>query len=129
MPYLLFCTTGFQVVSLLGSAAAMEVMALRNCLAAGKKDLAQRFFKQAAAVIDIPWDLTVANDRRLSGARAPAPRRLINWYMAKLQVTARRDPELALAFQSVGNLFTQPPIALAPAAGVARAQRQPEARR
>jgi hypothetical protein len=87
------------------STAAMEVMALRACLAAGEQELAQRFFKQAAGVIDIPWGLNVGNDRRLSRAKESMPRRLINWYMAKYQIAARRDPELALAFQRVGNLF------------------------
>ena len=96
------------------STAAMEVMALRACLADGEEDLPQRFFKQAAVAVDIPWALTVGNDRRLAGAKAPMPRRLINWYMAKLQRAARRDPELALAFQSVSNLFAPPQSLLHP---------------
>lgn len=96
------------------STAAMEVTALRACLAAGEDNLAARFFKEAAKAIDIPWALTVGNDRRLSGVKAPLPRRLVNWYMAKLQVAARRDPELALAFQNVGNLFAPPQSLLHP---------------
>jgi 2-polyprenyl-6-methoxyphenol hydroxylase-like FAD-dependent oxidoreductase len=96
------------------STAAMEVVVLRECLAAGSKDLAPRFFKQAARVIDIPWTLTVGNDRRLSGAKQPAPKRIINWYMGKLQRAARQDPELALAFQKVTNLFAAPSSLLHP---------------
>lgn len=97
------------------SVAAMEALALRNCLAQGPQDLARRFFRQASRVIDNPWSLTVGNDQRLSGAPLPAPRRLFNWYLSRYQRAARHDPELALAFQRVGNLFAAPTSLLHPA--------------
>lgn len=97
------------------SVAAMEALALRDCLAQGQQDLARRFFRQASRVIDNPWSLTVGNDQRLSGAPLPAPRRLLNWYLGRYQRAARHDPELALAFQRVGNLFAAPTSLLQPA--------------
>ncbi|MBW7883698.1 MAG: hypothetical protein H3C34_13885 [Caldilineaceae bacterium] len=96
------------------STAAMQVQALQECLVHGEANLARRFFRTAAKAIDIPWSLTVGNDRRLSGASQPAPKRLLNWYMARLQIAARRDPEVALAFLKVGSLFAPPASLLTP---------------
>ncbi|MBK8795033.1 MAG: FAD-binding monooxygenase [Anaerolineales bacterium] len=96
------------------STATMQAPALQACLAQGPVDLERRFSRQAAAAIDNPWNLTVGNDQRLSGAALPAPKRLLNWYMARLQLVARRDPEVALAFLKVGSLFAAPPSLLHP---------------
>jgi hypothetical protein len=96
------------------STAAMEAQALHKCLAQGEQDLARRFFRQASKVIDSPWSLTVGNDLRLSGAKQPLPKRFIDAYIGKLQVVARRDPEVALAFLRVGNLMAAPSSLLHP---------------
>ena len=96
------------------SVAALEALALQDCLAQGKHDLAQRFFQQTSKVIDIPWSITVGNDQRLSGAKLPAATRFINWYLGKLQAAARHDQVLALAFLRVGNLFAAPASLLHP---------------
>jgi hypothetical protein len=97
------------------SVAAMEALALRDCLAQGQQDLARRFFRRASRVIDNPWSLTVGNDQRLSGGPLPAPRRLLNAYLGRYQLAARRDPVLALAFQRVGDLSAPPASLLDPA--------------
>ncbi len=47
--------------------ACLEALALRQCLAAGTHGLAQRFFRAAARLIDIPWQIAVN-----SGPRGPA---------------------------------------------------------
>src|ERR671916_2707997 len=37
--------------------AALQALALRDLLAAGIPDLARTFFRRAARVIDVPWDI------------------------------------------------------------------------
>lgn len=96
------------------SVAAMEVEALRLCLALGIDNLAQRFFKQASQVVDIPWEITVGNDMQLAGTAAAPPTRFINWYIGKLQQVARYDPHVSLAFMKVANLLAAPPTLLQP---------------
>jgi hypothetical protein len=67
-------------------------------------------------VIDIPWDTTVANDRRLVDPRGSRGlmTRFMQWYMGKLHVAARRDPGVALAFLSVAGLLAPAPSVLRP---------------
>jgi hypothetical protein len=98
------------------SVATLEALALQACLKAGTSQLAPRFFKQASQVLDIPWSITVGNDMRLTQPdRVYTPMmRFINWYMDKLQIAARHDPMIALAFQRVANLMATPPSLLQP---------------
>ena len=96
--------------------AAMEAMALRDCLDTGNEQLAQRFFKQANKIIDMAWSIATVNDLSISEAKAtmPAPMRFINWYMGKLQIAARYDSVVALAFMKVANLMASPASVLHP---------------
>ncbi|GAB4423709.1 MAG: FAD-binding monooxygenase [Anaerolineae bacterium] len=96
--------------------AAMEAAVLAACLAEGPEQLAQRFFARVSKVIDIPWNITVGNDRRLMEPDRPVPpmARFINWYMGKLHIAARRDPVAALAFLKVTNLMAPPASVLHP---------------
>lgn len=97
--------------------AAQEATLLRQCLAAGDADLAQRFFAAASTVIDTPWDIAVGNDLRhpqVSGPR-PAKVRFINWYIGKLHMAAQHDGKLANAFLTVANLQAPPESLLHPA--------------
>lgn len=90
--------------------AALESLALQNCLAVGKQNLARRFFKAASKVVDIPWSITVNNDLRIPqvlGSRT-LQIRFFNWYMSKLQIAAQQDPFVALAFLKVRNLIASP---------------------
>lgn len=95
--------------------AAIEATVLHDCLSRGAANLAARFFQQASKVIDIPWNITVGNDLRLTpNPQFSLPVRFINWYVGKLQIAARHDPELSLAFMKVANLFVPPPSLLHP---------------
>jgi 2-polyprenyl-6-methoxyphenol hydroxylase-like FAD-dependent oxidoreductase len=97
--------------------AAQEALALQQCLRTGSNDLARRFFKAAAKIIDIPWDIAVGSDLRhpqVKGARPPMLR-FINWYIGKLHLAATRDSTLATAFLKVANLMIPPSSLLHPA--------------
>jgi hypothetical protein len=97
--------------------AALEAAALHECLAqGGAEQLESRFFKKVSQVVDIPWNITVGNDRRFVEPEKSANpmARFINWYMGKLHIAARRDPVAALAFLKVTNLMAPPASVLNP---------------
>jgi 2-polyprenyl-6-methoxyphenol hydroxylase-like FAD-dependent oxidoreductase len=90
--------------------SALESLALQNCLAKGSENLAKRFFKEAAKVVDIPWSIAVGSDLRIpqvEGTRSLKVR-FLNWYISKLHVAAPRYPVLAIAFLKVTNLLASP---------------------
>jgi 2-polyprenyl-6-methoxyphenol hydroxylase-like FAD-dependent oxidoreductase len=97
--------------------AAQEAVTLRDVLNAGAEDIAPRFFKAAAKIVDIPWDIAVGNDLRHPCVEGPRPAmvRFINWYIGKLHLAARNDATLATAFLKVANLMSPPPALLSPA--------------
>jgi hypothetical protein len=82
----------------------------------GTSQLAQRFFKRASRVVDIPWSITVGNDMRLTNPDKAYPpmTQFINWYMDRLQIAARHDATVAFAFLKVANLMAAPPSLLRP---------------
>jgi len=90
---------------------------LDACLKQGFDNLAQRFFKDAASVVDVPWDIAVGNDLRHPEVKGPRPAkvRFINWYVGKLHQAAREDGGLATAFLRVANLEAPPETLLHPA--------------
>jgi 2-polyprenyl-6-methoxyphenol hydroxylase-like FAD-dependent oxidoreductase len=96
--------------------AAQEAATLDGCLKQGFDNLAQRFFKAAAAVVDVPWDIAVGNDLRHPAVQGPRPAfvRFINWYIGKLHMAAQHDERLSNAFLSVANLVAPPPVLLKP---------------
>jgi 2-polyprenyl-6-methoxyphenol hydroxylase-like FAD-dependent oxidoreductase len=97
------------------SVAAQEAAALGACLSEGDDRLAQRFFARASAIVDMAWTITAGSDRRLAGERPRRPsERLLGWYMDRLQVAARYDPQVALAFLRVSNLLAAPASVLQP---------------
>jgi 2-polyprenyl-6-methoxyphenol hydroxylase-like FAD-dependent oxidoreductase len=98
------------------TSAALQALALKDELANGVARLAQRFFKAASKVVDIPWSMAVGNDLnnpKIAGKRTPKVR-FINWYMSKLFVAAHQDPVVAKAFLKVTNLMAPPPSVMAP---------------
>jgi 2-polyprenyl-6-methoxyphenol hydroxylase-like FAD-dependent oxidoreductase len=97
--------------------AAQEAAALDACLKRGLDGLAQRFFKAAAGIVDVPWDIAVGNDLRHPQVKGPRPAmvRFINWYIGKLHMAAQHDQTLATAFLRVANLVAPPPSLLNPA--------------
>jgi 2-polyprenyl-6-methoxyphenol hydroxylase-like FAD-dependent oxidoreductase len=96
--------------------AAQEAAVLDACLKQGLDDLAPRFFKAAAAVADVPWDIAVGNDLRHPAVQGPRPAlvRFINWYIGKLHMAAQHDEQLSNAFLRVANLVAPPPALLKP---------------
>ncbi len=100
--------------------AALEAIALRQCLSHGRGRLAQRFFRRASRLVDTPWQIAVGADLRhpaVEGART-AMVRFLNWYIGKLHLAARRDPVLTKAFLEVANLMKPPASILRPAMAV-----------
>jgi 2-polyprenyl-6-methoxyphenol hydroxylase-like FAD-dependent oxidoreductase len=98
------------------SVAAAEAEALAACCQEGLDGLALRFFRRSAEVVDIAWALSAQNDSRLLNPQADrsARTRFLQWYMARLHVAARRDPQAALAFLSVVGLLAPPSSVLRP---------------
>jgi 2-polyprenyl-6-methoxyphenol hydroxylase-like FAD-dependent oxidoreductase len=100
------------------SVAALEAAALGACLERGDgQQLAERFFAQAARIIDIPWGTAVGNDLRFPevvGPRTPMTR-FINSYLVRLHRAAHRDAALSIAFLRVVNLLEPPSSILRPA--------------
>ncbi len=90
--------------------AALESLALQNCLAQGRQNLWAHFFKEAGKVVDIPWSIALNTDLcipQVEGTRSPMAR-LFSWYMVKLHVAARRDRVVASAFLHVAGLMASP---------------------
>jgi hypothetical protein len=94
----------------------LQAIELRRALASGVHDLARRFFRRAAKVVDTPWRIAVGNDLRMPETVGPrnAGVTFVNWYMSKLHKAAHRDPVPALAFHQVSNLLAAPPSVMHP---------------
>ncbi|MBX6749766.1 MAG: FAD-dependent monooxygenase [Micromonosporaceae bacterium] len=97
--------------------AAVEALALRDCLARGRRGLAKRFFARAAKIVAIPWSVAVTADLRfphVQGRRTRAVR-FLNWYIARVHRVAARDGAVGKAFLRVANLIDPPQRLFAPA--------------
>jgi 2-polyprenyl-6-methoxyphenol hydroxylase-like FAD-dependent oxidoreductase len=100
--------------------AAVEALALRDCLARGRRGLARRFFTRTAKIIAIPWSVSVTADLRfphVAGRRTRAIR-FLNWYIARLHRVATRDGAVGKAFLRVANLIDPPQRLFAPTLAV-----------
>jgi len=97
--------------------ATCEAVALREATESGMDGLASRFFKAAAKVIDIPWQVSVGADLALEQVRGPRPFpvNLINAYVGRVQRVAVQDPRVAAAFIKVMHMIEPPPSLFAPA--------------
>lgn len=96
--------------------AACEALALRDMLARGHGALARRFFRAAAGVIEVPWQIAVGGDLALpmvQGAR-PLPVRIVNAYLARVHRVAVHDAEVAGAFVRVVHMLARPETLFAP---------------
>ena len=99
------------------SVAALQALELQRALARRTSNLASEFFGRAAKVVENPWGMSASkNDLRMKEVRRRrnAASTLINWYMARLQKAAHRDPSLALAFHRVTNLLAPPQSLMSP---------------
>jgi len=73
--------------------------------------IAPTFFKRAAKVVDIPWQLAVGEDFRFpqtTGTKPPGTD-FINRYVAKVHRATLHDEVVGLAFLKVMNLMAPPP--------------------
>jgi 2-polyprenyl-6-methoxyphenol hydroxylase-like FAD-dependent oxidoreductase len=98
--------------------AALQAVALRNCLADRDGDLSRRFFKATAKQVAPVWRANRLNDSTLSpspgGGWRRALRRLVNWQMDKVQAAAGNDPAVLEAILRVKNLVDPPARLLQP---------------
>lgn len=90
--------------------AALEALALRDCLMDGKADIANRFFRAAARHIGPAWAMNQARDRTPSpvGSRRSMSRRFANWTMNKAFKAAESDIVLTETFARINNLIDPP---------------------
>ncbi|MGH3825033.1 MAG: NAD(P)/FAD-dependent oxidoreductase [Pseudonocardiaceae bacterium] len=98
------------------SVAALEALALRECLRGGTYRLAPRFFRAAAKIVDRAWEISVTGDLRLPEVvgRRTLKVRLINAYLPRLHAAAAIDSRVATAFLRVSNLLDAPPRLVSP---------------
>ncbi|CAN5144358.1 FAD-dependent monooxygenase [soil metagenome] len=90
--------------------AALDAVALRDCLQVGEADLARRFFRAAARHVGPTWAMNQASERDSSGY--PRPRslkgRLRAGVMRAIFAAAGRDIVLTERFLRVRNLIDPP---------------------
>ncbi len=93
--------------------SAQEALTLRSHLRKGAPPQASRFFKDIAAVIEVPWGISAGGDTTFPEVEAPRPFmvRMMNSYMAKLQAAATQDGVVTRTFMRVAGLV-EPPAAL-----------------
>ena len=112
------------------SVAAAEAVTLRDCLAAGERGLARRFFTATArGACGDAWDLATGSDLALPQVAGPRPVRVrvLNAYLRRLRAAAVDDNAVAGALIAVVGLVEQPRTLLAPGI-VRRVARGPRAR-
>ncbi|MFZ1753703.1 MAG: FAD-dependent monooxygenase [Caldilineaceae bacterium] len=104
-------TYGQGMSSAILQAAALDKILTQNAVA--PELLARTFFKAAAKVVDIPWQLSVGEDFRFPQTTGPKPAGvdLINRYVAAVHRATRFDEEVGRAFLKVMNLL-EPPTSL-----------------
>jgi hypothetical protein len=93
--------------------AALQALALRQCLHRGADGLARRYFRAAAKPIGVAWRFAVGADLNLPEVEGPRPLslRLANRYVDRLQTAAESDLVVAEQFTKVVALI-DPPIRL-----------------
>jgi hypothetical protein len=82
--------------------AALEALALRDELAAAGPDLHRRFFRHAARLIDVAWELAAGGDLALPvvPGRRPLRTRLVNAYVHRIGLAAARDAQVGVTFHA-----------------------------
>lgn len=97
------------------TSASLQAQALDGLLAKHTPEpkLAGLFFKRAAQIVDIPWQLAVGEDFRFSETVGPKPPGVdfINKYVSRVQRATLRDEVVCAAFLRVMSLL-KPPTSL-----------------
>jgi hypothetical protein len=90
--------------------AALEALALRDCLSKGTADLARRFFRASAKPIRQAWQLAVGGDLALPEIEGapPLPIRLMNPYVDRILTAAEYDISVFEQFIRVAWLVDPP---------------------
>jgi 2-polyprenyl-6-methoxyphenol hydroxylase-like FAD-dependent oxidoreductase len=89
--------------------AALQVLALRDCLGAGDTDLPRRFYRAAAKHIGPVWAVSRANDHAPSASAARTwRRRLRSWTQHAALKAATNDIAVAERFLRVRGLIDPP---------------------
>lgn len=96
--------------------AACEALVLQRELGRGLAGLGRRYFRAAARVVDVPWQLAVGGDLGIDAVPGPRPLpvRIVNAYLARLFRVAPQDAVVSLAFQRVVHMLDQPGALFAP---------------
>jgi len=87
--------------------AALEALALRDCLSHGTRDLARRFFRATAVTIQQAWQLSTNADLampEIDGA-PPLAARLLNEYVDRVLAAAESDTAVANQFVRVTSML------------------------
>jgi hypothetical protein len=94
------------------TSAAMQAQALDHVLAKRPSldAIAPVFFKKAAKVVDMPWQMAVGEDFRFPTTTGPKPSGtdIINRYTAKVNRVSHYDEVVGAAFLRVMNLLAPP---------------------
>lgn len=97
------------------TSASMQASALDNLLTERTADdeLAKVFFRRAAKIVDIPWQLAVGEDFRYTETTGPKPAGidLVNKYVSRVQRATLSDEVVCKAFLNVMSLL-KPPTSL-----------------
>jgi len=98
------------------SVAALEGLALRSHLERAREPQPQRFFRDVARLIEVPWNIAAGGDLAFSAAEGRRTRkiRLVNAYIARLLAAAAHDASLSRAFVRVAGLVDRPGKLLSP---------------
>ncbi|MET0897161.1 MAG: 2-polyprenyl-6-methoxyphenol hydroxylase-like oxidoreductase, partial [Mycobacterium sp.] len=90
--------------------AALDAVALRDCLGRGLADLPRRYFRASAKPIAVAWRMAAASDLNfpaVQGRRPPSMRiitRLVDWALT----AGESDPVVAVRFFKVNGLIDHP---------------------
>jgi 2-polyprenyl-6-methoxyphenol hydroxylase-like FAD-dependent oxidoreductase len=98
------------------SVAAIEALALRDCLRESRDDLPRRFYARAAGLISVPWDMAAGGDLAVptTAGKRTLKIRFLNAYVARVLRAAETDPRVSLAFHRTANLLSPPRRLFAP---------------
>lgn len=99
------------------TSAALQAIALRDCLAAGAEDLSRRYFRSTTKKLRPIWQANRLNDFiaiPVDGWRAQ-PRRALNWFMDKVMAAAANDIVLTELFVRTIHLVDSPSRLMHPA--------------